>query len=326
MSQPDKQLTRKPFGNAPDGTPVDLFILRRGPIEARITNYGGILTSLLTPDRHGKIADVVLGHDHLDGYLKNNSPYFGALVGRVGNRIANGKFSLNGITYKLPVNNGPNCLHGGIQGFNKVVWQAKTIESGPTLELSYLSKDGEEGFPGNLNVKAVYTLTEDRGLRLDFTASTDKDTIVNLTEHSYFNLAGHGDILNHELFIDADRFTPVAETCIPTGELKSVAATPFDFRQPTKIGARISQDHPQLKIGCGYDHNYVLNHPTGRLDVIARAFDPSSGRILECLTTEPGVQLYTGNYLDGSITGKGGWNYEARNGFCLESQHFPGFS
>ena len=322
MSHDEQKISKAPFGTTKEGTAVDLYTLRRGAVEARITNYGGIATSLLTPDRHGKIGDVVLGYDHLDGYLKS-SPYFGALVGRYGNRIANGKFSLNGVTYKLPVNNGPNCLHGGIRGFDKVVWQAKAVESGPALELSYLSKDGEEGFPGNLSVKAVYSLTEDHGLRLDYTATTDKDTVLNLTQHTYFNLASKGDILGHEVFIDADRFTAVDENLIPTGELRSVAGTPFDFRQLTAIGSRIDQADPQLKLGHGYDHNYVLNHPAGRLDVIARAFDPSTGRILETLSTEPGVQFYTGNHLDGSIVGKGGWSYKARHGFCLEAQHYP---
>jgi aldose 1-epimerase len=315
-------ISKSPFGATKEGIAVNLYTLRRGPIEARISNYGGTLTSLLVPDRHGVPGDVALGYDHLDGYLKS-SPYFGALVGRFGNRIAKGKFTLNGVTYQLPINNGTNCLHGGIRGFDKVVWQARTIDSGAALELSHLSKDGDEGFPGNLDVKAVYSLTEDRGLRLDYTATTDKDTVLNLTEHSYFNLAGHGDVLGHEVYIDADRFTPVDENLIPTGELRSVVGTPFDFRQPTTIGSRIDQADPQLKLGRGYDHNFVLNHPAGHLDVIARAFDPSSGRILEALSTEPGVQFYTGNFLDGSITGKRGWTYQARHGFCFEAQHYP---
>jgi aldose 1-epimerase len=318
----EKTISKAPFGVAPQGTAVDLYTLRRGAIEARITNYGGIVTSLIAPDRHGKPGDVVLGYDHLAGYIKS-SPYFGALVGRYGNRIANGKFTLDGVTYALPVNNGPNCLHGGIRGFDKVVWQAKANESEPALELSYLSKNGEEGFPGNLNVKAIYALTADNGLRLDYTATTDKPTVLNLTQHTYFNLAGRGDVLAHELFIDADRFTVVDENLIPTGELRAVAGTPFDFRQPTAIGARIEQPDAQLKLGHGYDHNFALNHPSGRLDVIARAIDPASGRVLETLSTEPGVQFYTGNHLDGSIIGKGGWAYQARHGFCLEAQHFP---
>jgi aldose 1-epimerase len=318
----EKQISKGPFGVTKEGVAVDLYTLRRGDIEARITNYGGIVTSLLTPDRDGKHGDVVLGYDHLEGYLKS-SPYFGALVGRFGNRIAGGKFSLNGVTYKLPANNGPNCLHGGLTGFDKVVWQARAIESEPALELSYLSRDGEEGFPGNLSVRAVYSLTADNGLRLDYTATTDKDTVLNLTQHTYFNLAGKGDVLAHEVFIDADHFTAVDENLIPTGELRPVAGTPFDFRKQTPIGARINQDDAQLNLGHGYDHNFALNHPTGRLDVIARAFDPSSGRILEASSTEPGMQFYTGNHLNGSIFGKGGWAYQARNGFCFEAQHYP---
>jgi aldose 1-epimerase len=318
----NKSIAKAPFGLTPDGTAVDLFTLRRGTLEARITNYGGIITALLAPDRHGQPGDVVLGYDHLEGYIKK-SPYFGALVGRYGNRIANARFTLGGATYQLPVNNGPNCLHGGKRGFDKVVWEAKPDDAGPSLELNYLSKDGEEGFPGNLRVKAVYSLTEDNGLRLDYTATTDKETAINLTQHTYFNLAGQGDVLRHEVFIDADRFTPVDEHLIPTGELKSVAGTPFDFRQPTAIGARINQPDHQLQLGLGYDHNYVLNHPPGGLDLIARAHEPTSGRVLETLTTEPGVQFYTGNHLDGSITGKNGVVYKARHGFCLETQHFP---
>ena len=321
MSQ-SKSIAKAPFGLTPDGTAVDLFTLRRGALEARITNYGGIVTALLAPDRDGRPGDVVLGYDRLEGYIKS-SPYFGALVGRYGNRIANGRFTLHGVTYQLPINNGPNCLHGGLRGFDKVVWEATPDESAPSLQLTYLSKDGEEGFPGNLRVKAVYSLTEDNALRLDYTAATDKETALNLTQHTYFNLAGDGDVLRHEIFIDADRFTPVDEHLIPTGELRAVAGTPFDFRQPTAIGARINQPDPQLQLGHGYDHNYVLNHPTGRLDVIARAFEPTTGRVLEALTTQPGVQFYTGNHLDGSITGKNSVTYKARYGFCLEAQHFP---
>lgn len=317
----DQAISKAPFGVTKEGAPVDLYTLRRGALEARITNYGGIVTSLLAPDRRGQPGDVVLGYDHLEGYIKN-SPYFGALVGRYGNRIAKGKFTLNGVTHQLPINNGPNCLHGGLRGFDKVVWQASAVASGPALELAYVSQDGEEGFPGNLSVKAVYSLTEDNGLRLDYTATTDKDTVLNLTQHTYFNLAGRGNVLGHEIFIDADAFTAVDENLIPTGELRPVAGTPFDFRQPTTIGARIEQADAQLKLGHGYDHNYALNHGPG-LALIARAYEPTSGRVLEILTTEPGVQFYTGNHLDGSITGKGGWTYLPRHGFCLEAQHYP---
>jgi aldose 1-epimerase len=318
-------ISQAPFGLTPDGGPVEIFTLRQpGGIEARICNYGGILVSLKVPDRDGHLDDVVLGYDHLDGYLAL-SPFFGALVGRCANRIAKGAFALEGVAYTLEANNGPNALHGGRQGFDKRLWQAKPSGPAlaPALELNYLSKDGEEGYPGNLSVKAVYSLTDDHGLRLDFTATTDKTTIVNLSQHTYFNLAGKGDILGHRVQIDADRFTPVDSTLIPTGELRPVEGTPFDFRQPAVIGARIEQDEEQLKRGHGYDHNFVLNHPIGRLDVIARVSEPVTGRALEVLTTEPGVQFYTGNFLDGAIKGKGGQVYHRRTGFCLEAQHFP---
>ena len=318
-------ISQTPFGHTPEGAPVTLHTLRiPGGIEARICDYGGIVVSLKTPDRDGHLEDVVLGFDHLDGYLGLN-PYFGALVGRYCNRIAKATFMLEGATYALAANNGPNALHGGRQGFNKMLWQASptSAPSLPALELQYLSKDSEEGYPGNLQVKAVYCLTEDQGLRLDLTAATDKTTIVNLTQHSYFNLAGEGDILGHQVQIDADRITPVDGALIPTGELRPVAGTPFDFRRSTAIGARIEQDDEQLQRGHGYDHNFVLNHPTGRLDVIARVTEPLTGRVLEVLTTEPGVQFYTGNFLDGTIKGKGGQVYHRRSGFCLEAQHFP---
>jgi len=304
---------------------VDLYTLRNSKgVEVQICNYGGLVTSFKVPDRNGKMGDVVLGYDNLEGYLKD-TPYFGAMIGRYGNRIAKGKFTLDGQTYTLATNNGPNALHGGIKGFDKIVWQAKSMATadGPALELTYLSKDGEEGFPGNLSVTAVYTLMEDNGLRLQYTATTDKDTVVNLTQHSYFNLAGKGDVLNHVVMINADKFTPVDSTLIPTGELRPVEGTPFDFRKPTAIGARINQNDEQLKFGNGYDHNWVLNHQMGNLDVIARVTEPTSGRFLEVLSTEPGLQFYTGNFLNGKITGKGGWVYQFRNAFCMEPQHFP---
>jgi aldose 1-epimerase len=318
-------LSQAAFGKTSDGAPVDLYTLRNAAgVEARICNYGGIIVSLKAPDRAGTLGDVTLGYDHFDRYLANK-PFFGTLVGRFANRIAKGKFTLDGVTYSLPANDGPNSLHGGLKGFDKVLWRVgrTAAEPEPTLELNYLSRDGEEGYPGNLNVKAVYSLSADNTLRLDFTAATDKSTIVNLTQHAYFNLAGRGDILGHHLWIDADRFTPVDRELIPTGELPPVAGTPFDFRQPTAIGARIEQPDEQLKRGNGYDHNFVLNHPMGRLDVVARVSEAVTGRVLEVLTTEPGVQLYTGNFLDGTICGKGGRLYERRAGFCLEAQHFP---
>ena len=319
-----KQIIRKPFGHTPDGTPVDLYILSKPSAEVAISTYGGIVVWLKVPDRNGRMGDVVLGYDELAGYLKE-SPYFGALIGRYGNRIAKGKFTLDGKEYTLAVNNGPNALHGGLKGFDKVVWQASILTSpaGPSLQLRYTSKDGEEGYPGKLMVTAVYTLMDDNALKLEYTATTDKDTVANLTHHSYFNLAGKGDILNHEVMIPADKFTPVDSTLIPTGELQPVTGTPFDFRAPTAIGARIKQDDQQLKFGGGYDHNWVINKEMGQLTVMARVYEPTTGRVMEVLSTEPGLQFYSGNFLDGKITGKGGWTYQFRNGFCMEPQHYP---
>ena len=320
-----RKIAVKSFGKTKDGSPVKIYTLRNsGGVEAKISDYGGIVTSLKVPDRDGKMGDVVLGYNTLAGYLKV-SPHFGCLVGRCGNRFAKGKFTLNGTTYQLATNNGPNALHGGIKGFDKVVWQARPIESklGPALELHYVSKDGEEGYPGNLTVTAVYTLTDDNALRLDYTATTDKDTIINLTHHSYFNLAGRGDILGHEVMINSDEFTPVDETLIPTGELKPVKGTPFDFNTPTTIGARINEADEQLKFGKGYDHNWVIKKSPGKMGLMARVTEPTTGRVLEVLSTEPGLQFYTGNFLDGSIKGKGGWVYKFRNGFCMEPQHYP---
>ncbi len=323
--QTGDQITKSPFGTMPDGTPVDLYQLRnQNGVSASIINYGGIVVSLRVPDRSGNFGDVVLGHDTLEGYLKA-SPYFGCLVGRYGNRIARGRFTLQGQQYTLATNNYPNALHGGLKGFDKRVWQATSYQTklGPALELTYTSADGEEGYPGKLTVKAVYTMTDDNALRLDYTATTDKATVVNLTQHSYFNLAGKGDILGHEVFLDAKLFTPVDATLIPTGVLQPVVGTPFDFNQPTAIGARIGEDHEQLKFGGGYDHNWVINKKAGKLGLMARVHEPSTGRVLEVLSTEPGLQFYSGNFLDGSITGKGGWVYAFRNGFCMEPQHYP---
>jgi aldose 1-epimerase len=318
-------ITLTAYGKTKDGTPVDLYTLRNAKgMEVTIANYGGLITTIKVPDRDGKFGDVALGYDALDGYLKD-TPYFGALIGRYGNRICKGKFSLDGQNYTLAINNGPNALHGGLKGFDKVVWAATPSISvkGPSLELNYVSKDGEEGYPGNLTVKAVYTLTDDNGIRLDYTATTDKDTVVNLTQHSYFNLAGQGDILGHIVQIHAKRYTPVDSTLIPTGELAPVKGTPFDFTKPTAIGARIGQDNEQLKFGNGYDHNWVLNNETGKLKVAAKVYEPATGRVMEVLSTSPGLQFYTGNFLDGSITGKGGWNYKFRNAFVMEPQRFP---
>lgn len=318
-------ISRVAFGKTADGTPVDLYTLRNAKgAEAKISNYGGLVISLKVPDKNGQLGDVTLGYDNLDGYLKE-TPYFGALIGRYGNRIARGKFTLDGKQYTLATNNYPNALHGGVKGFDKVVWDAKILVNpeGPSLQLSYVSKDGEEGYPGTLRVTAVYTLTEDNGLKLSFTATTDKATVVNLTHHSYFNLAGKGDILGHEVMIPADRFTPVDSTLIPTGELRPVDGTPFDFRKPTTIGARIDQPDEQLKFGGGYDHNWVVNKPMGQFGLMARVYEPTSGRVMEVYSTEPGLQFYSGNFLDGKITGKGGRVYNFRNGFCMEPQHYP---
>jgi len=314
--------TAKPFGQV-DGKSVTLHTLRNAKgMEAQIMNYGGIVTSLKVADKAGKFGDVVLGYDNLDGYLKE-TPYFGCLVGRYGNRIAKGKFTVNGKEYTLAVNNGVNALHGGLKGFDKVVWTV--VKATPnTLELQYTSKDGEEGYPGNLKVTAVYTLTDDNGLRLDYTATTDKDTPVNLTQHSYFNLRGRGDVNSHVVQINADKFTPVDETLIPTGVLQPVDGTPFDFRIPTPIGARVNDPNDQqIKFGGGYDHNWVINKPEGQLGLQATVSEAESGRVLEVYSTEPGLQFYGGNFLDGKITGKGGWTYQHRNGFCMEPQHFP---
>jgi aldose 1-epimerase len=320
-------IKKEPFGNMVDGTPVDLYTLAnaRG-VEARISNYGGTVVSLMVPDRNGAFEDVVLGFDTLEEYVEK-SPYFGCIAGRYANRIAKGRFTLDGVEYTLAQNDGENHLHGGIKGFDKVVWQAKQFKRDDAvgLELTYLSKDGEEGYPGNLSVKVIYNLTDDDELRIEYFATTDGATVVNLTNHSYFDLAGamSGDILGHELMIHADRFTPIDETLIPTGELRSVQGTPMDFTQLVAIGARIEQDDEQLIFGNGYDHNWVLNKPAGSLALAARVHEPTTGRVLEVYTTEPGIQFYAGNFLDGSIRGKGGRVYERRYGFCLETQHFP---
>ena len=323
-SSAETKVTHADFGKTSDGIAVSIYSLSNSHgVEARITTYGGRVVSLTTPDRKGNKADVVLGFDSLTGFAE--SPFFGALVGRYGNRIGGAQFTIDGTEYKLEKNNGANSLHGGSHGFDKVVWTAREV-SGGGLELTYLSKDGEEGYPGNLKAVVVYHVTDANELRIDYTATTDKPTVVNLTNHSYFNLkgAGVGDIQDHVMMLNADRYTPVDSGQIPTGELLPVAGTPFDFRKPTAIGARIDQNDEQLKIGKGYDHNYVvLNRKGTGLSLAAKVEEPSSGRVLEVLTTEPGVQFYTGNNLDGSIKGKGGKTYVRRGGFCLETQHFP---
>lgn len=320
-----EQISRQPWGTAPDGAPVDLYTLRNASgAEARICNYGGLVISLKVPDRHGKLGDVVLGYDRLSDYIKD-TPYFGALIGRYGNRIAKGQFTLDWRQYTLATNNYPNALHGGVRGFDKVIWHASVLArpDGPALKLHYLSHDGEEGYPGNLDVTVVYTLTQDNALKVQYTATTDMDTVINLTQHSYFNLAGKGTILDHVVMIPADKFTPVDSTLIPTGELRPVDGTPFDFRTPTPIGARINQDDEQLKFAKGYDDNWVINKPMGEMGLMARVYEPTTGRVLEVFSTEPGLQFYTGNFLDGTLTGKGGWVYQFRDGFCMESQHYP---
>ena len=318
----DRNITSRPFGKTPDGQTVDLYTLKNAKgAEADISTYGGVVVSLKTPDRSGVPGDIVLGFDDFNGYLKP-PPYFGAIIGRYGNRIAHAKFTLDGVDYTLAKNDGDNSLHGGKRGFDKVVWKAAT---GPGLTLTYLSKDGEEGYPGNLSTTVTYTLTDNNELQIDYKATTDKDTVVNLTNHSYFNLAGQGegDILAHQVTIYADRFTPVDKGLIPTGELRSVEGTPFDFRQPHAIGERINSGDQQLVIAKGYDHNWVLNRTGDGLFLAARVTEPKTGRVMEVLTTEPGLQFYTGNFLDGTIRGKGGKVYGPRAAFCMETQHFP---
>jgi aldose 1-epimerase len=313
------------FGKTADGKQVELYTLTNANgIEVRAITYGGIITSLKVPDRSGRIADVVLGFDTLDGYLKDH-PYFGTIIGRYGNRIAKGRFTLDGRTYTLATNNGPNHLHGGNKGFDKFVWGAAPVPGHSAVAFTRTSPDGEEGYPGNLTVRVTYTLTDKNELAVDYHATTDKATPVNLTHHSYFNLAGDGaaDILGHELTIYADRYTPVDATLIPTGEVAPVQGTPFDFRKPTVIGTRIDQPNEQLKNGNGYDHNWVLTRRGTGLQPAARLSDPASGRTLDVATTEPGMQFYAGNFLDGTLTGKAGHVYKRRAGLCLETQHFP---
>lgn len=321
-------ITSASFGKTADGQNVQIYTLRnRHGMEARITNYGGIVVSLTAPDRDHKFADVALGYNTLDDYMNPPFPYFGAIIGRYGNRIAKGRFTLNGVEYKLAVNNGENHLHGGLKGFDRVIWgaQQKNSAAGPALLLNYVSKDGEEGYPGNLRVTVVYTLTNNNELKIQYTASTDKDTVINLTHHSYFNLAGegNGDILDHRVVLKASRFVPTDAGSIPTGELKNVAGTPFDFLTAHTIGERIDQDDQQLKFGNGYDHTWVINGRNGVLRQAASVYESTTGRVMEVWTTEPGVQFYTGNFLDGSRPGKSGKPYPRRSGFCLETQHYP---
>lgn len=321
------RIDRKPWGKTASGEAVELFTLSRpgAPVVA-ITSWGGYVVSLVAPDRAGKMADVTLGYSDLAGYLKDRS-YYGCLVGRYANRIANAAFTLDGKRHALSANDGANTLHGGPTGFCKRLWAAKVVagQDGDALELTYVSKDGEEGYPGTLTAKVVYSLRDDGGLVIDYTATSDAPTVVNLTNHAYFNLAGEGEgtILDHELSLEADAFTPTDAGLIPTGEIKPVAGTPFDFRKPTPIGARIDADDEQIKRGGGYDHNFVLRGEAGGLRLAVRVVEKKSGRVLEVLTTEPGVQFYTGNFLDGKTVGKSGKPYVKRGAFCLETQHYP---
>jgi len=311
--------TKKLFGKTPDGREAFLYTLaNKSGLQAKITNYGGVITSLMVPDKANNFADVVLGFDNLDDYIKD-TPFFGCIVGRYANRIAKGKFKIDGVEYTLALNNGPNSLHGGLKGFDKVIWQAHELNSkeGSALKLTYTSKDGEEGYPGNLNCTVTYTLTNSNDLRIDYSAVTDKKTVINLTNHSYFNLKGHNspDMLDQLLYINADNYTVSDENLIPTGEIRAVKDTPLDFTHEMPIGSRIKE-------AGGYDHNYIINNPTGQLTLAARTFEPISGRVMETLTTQPGIQLYTANFLNGSHKGKSAV-YNKHAGFCLETQHYP---
>ncbi len=321
-----KEEMKKELWGKVDNKDVYLYTLEnKNGMKATITNYGGILTSLYAPDTNGNFDDVVLGFDSLGGYTSEyyltHCPYFGALIGRYGNRIAKGEFKLDGKTYHIPTNDGPNTLHGGTKGFDKVVWDADTMmtDEGPAVKLTYLSKDGEMGYPGDLTVTVVYTLTNNNELKLHYTATTDKPTVLNLTHHSYFNLSGQGNgtILNEELMLNADKYTPVNATLIPTGEIKDVKGTPFDFTKPTAIGSRINE------LPGGYDHNFVLNDQNTGIRLAAKVYDPASKREMDVYTDQPGIQFYTGNFLDGTLTGNGGKKYEKHYAFCLETQHYP---
>jgi aldose 1-epimerase len=322
------KIDKKPFGKTPNGTVVFVYTLKNDAgMEVKITNYGGTITSIKVPDRNKKYDDVVLGFDRVEGYTaKTNTSYFGALIGRYGNRLAGGAFKLDGKSYQVPKNEPPNSLHGGAVGFNQKIWKAKKVTSteGPALELLYFSPDGEQGFPGNMQVTVRYTLDQKNGLHIDYSATTDKDTVLNLTNHSYFNLLGAGSksVLTHQLMLAADHFTPVNDTLIPTGEIAAVAGTPFDFQKLTEIGSRIGQTDEQLKFGKGYDQNFVLNHPGDLSAVAAKVVEPTTGRTLEVFTDQPGLQFYTGNFLDGTNKGIGG-EYVFRSALCMETQHFP---
>lgn len=332
IKESEMKVQKSNFGTLGDSTEVNLFTLTNANgMEVSITNYGGTITKIIVPDKDGNMEDVTLGFDDLEGYTSDaylaSGPYFGALIGRYGNRIGGAKFTLDGEEYKLAANNGPNHLHGGLKGFDKVVWEAEEIqgENESGLKLRYVSEDMEEGYPGNLTVDVTYTLTNGNELKIDYKATTDKKTVANLTNHAYFNLTGDAkrDILDHQVMINADAFTPVDQTLIPTGEIKPVEGTPFDFTEPVAIGKRINEDNEQLKYGLGYDHNWVLNGEAGQMRLAATVYDSVSGRFMEVFTTEPAIQFYSGNFLDGSLTGKGNVKYEQRYGLCLETQHYP---
>lgn len=326
------EIVKTDFGSMEDGRAVELYTLsNRQGTEVKITNYGGTIISLKVPDKEGRLEEVVLGFDELSGYTnaayQEEGPYFGAIIGRFGNRIAGGKFTLEGREYTLAKNNGPNHLHGGIKGFDKVLWEAEPFKAADAvgLKLRYVSPDGEEGYPGTLSVEVSYSLTNDNELKIEYAATTDKTTVVNLTNHAYFNLTGNTkrDILAHQVKINADAFVPVTEDLIPTGDLEEVTGTSFDFTSPHTIGDRIDADNQQLKYARGYDHTWVLNGAAGEMKLAATVYEPASGRFMEAFTTEPGVQFYTGNFLSGKLTGRGGTVYQQRYGLCLETQHFP---
>ncbi|HMC00389.1 MAG TPA: aldose epimerase family protein [Flavobacteriaceae bacterium] len=321
-------IEKSKFGNTEDGTVVEQYALKNtNGVEMNVITYGGRITSLKVPNKDGKLENVVLGHDTMEDYLRDDNPFFGALIGRFGNRIAKGKFTLNGEEYTLATNDGPNHLHGGVNGFDRVIWTATPIEGtdNPSLKLTYTSEDGEEGYPGNLKVTVVYTLTNDNAVEVSYEATTDKATVVNLTQHAYFNLTGDfsKDILGHDVVIDADAYLPVDETLIPTGEIRSVAGTPFDFNSTKKIEKEINTDNEQLNRGKGYDHCWVLNGEKGNMRFVASAYDKESGRLMEIFSKEPAIQFYTGNFLDGTLPMPNGGTYAHRTGFCLETQHYP---
>jgi aldose 1-epimerase len=329
--------TVEPFGAAPDGTPVERWTLRNGDMTVRVLTFGGVIQTLEVPDAHGEVDNVVLGFPDVAGYASEDDPYFGSLIGRYGNRIADGRFTLDGATYQLPLNDGPNTLHGGPQGFSERVWDATDVgdDEVAALQLELVSADGDQGFPGTLTTTVTYRLDAERRLTVHYEATTDAPTVVNLTQHTYWNLAGEGsgDVYDHELQLDASAYTPVDETLIPTGELAPVAGTPFDFREPTAIGARIRQADQQLLYGQGYDHNWALDRTDDgaregsdsedALEQAAVLHDPATGRTLTISTTEPGMQFYSGNFLDGTLVGTGGTVYRQGDGLALETQHFP---